>query len=296
MTSRRRNIVLVADDFAISDGVCDGIEQLARGRRLSGTSAIVTLPRWTEDGRRLTALRQFISIGLHINLTLGTPLGAMLSIAPTGVLPSLKSLVAAAMLRRIDRNELAAEIERQLDRFEAGTGHKPDHIDGHQHVHALPVVRDALTEVLQRRYEGRTLRPMVRNPVERLGSPSRAAGTQAKAAVLGGLAAGFGRCIIGAGFPVNDSFAGVTSFRDSEDDVHRDLTAAAHAKGTLHLVMCHPGVPTPELAALDRITERRAAELAVLGGDHALTGGLWLPQREAEEPIVDWRRVREEMA
>lgn len=292
MTAARRNIVLVADDFAISEGVSDGIERLARERRLSGTSAIVTLPRWAADGPRLARLRRHVSIGLHINLTLGAPLGAMRSLAPLGELPSLKTLIAAAMLGRVDRDEVAAEIERQLDRFQDGSGQAPDHIDGHQHVHALPVVREALSEVLRRRYEGHAARPMVRVPVERLRSPGKAVGIRAKAAVLGGLAAGFARHITGAGFPVNDSFAGVTSFREGEDDVHRELAAAAHSEGALHLVMCHPGNPTPELAALDRITQRRAAELAVLGGDHALTSRLWLPQREDEASIVDWERVR----
>lgn len=52
------NILLVADDFAISEGVTEGIEQLARAHRISATSAIVTLP----DGSTMVrGLRPYVA-------------------------------------------------------------------------------------------------------------------------------------------------------------------------------------------------------------------------------------------
>ena len=54
---------------------------------------------------------------------------------------------------RIDTLRLRAEIEAQLDRFEDGVGHGPAHVDGHQHVHQLPGVREVLLSVLAGRYD-----------------------------------------------------------------------------------------------------------------------------------------------
>ncbi len=55
-------------------------------------------------------------------------------------------------------------FHRQLDLFEAALGYPPDHIDGHQHVHALPVVRQALIDVVARRYP--VTPPMLRDPAD----------------------------------------------------------------------------------------------------------------------------------
>ncbi len=71
---------------------------------------------------------------------------------------------------------------------------------------------------------------------------------------------------------------------------------ARRAASGFHLVMCHPGVPSRELAALDPITERRSLELAFLGRDNPITPRLWLPTRSADGPVIDWRQERERMS
>ena len=291
-SSQETVIVLVADDFAISDGVSSGIEQLARQRRISGTSAIVTLPRWRMDGARLAALRSDIAIGLHINLTLGEPLGAMVSLAPAGDLPPIGTLVARALARRIDGREISAEIARQIDAFAQACGHLPDFVDGHQHVHALPVVRRALLDALQSHFQAAEHKPLVRVPSDRLRSHLGRGMAASKAITLSALSAGFADMMRKAGFPTNDGFAGVTSFAAGEADVIADLEVAARAPGRLHLVMCHPGIPTDELASIDPILDRRAAELAVLGRDNALTARMWHPDRAASGERIDWGSVR----
>jgi chitin disaccharide deacetylase len=158
------NVILCADDFALSDGVSRGIEELALARRLSATSAIVTLPDWERHAAVLARLRAYLAIGLHVNLTLGTPLGAMPRLAREDELPGIGALVRESLTGGIRIGEVAAEIERQLDRFTAGTGFPPDFIDGHQHVHALPRVRRALLEVVSARFSGP--RPLIRDPAD----------------------------------------------------------------------------------------------------------------------------------
>ena len=196
----RSIVILCADDYGMSAGVSEGILELAALKRLSATSAIVTLDRWPEDARRLLAIRDRIAIGLHINLTLGAPLGPMPTLAPDGRLPTLSSLLVRALAGRVDREEIAAEVTRQLARFEKELGFAADHIDGHQHVHALPGIRDGVLAALGARFTGR--RPLVRSPAD---SPSRIrkhSSAVSKALLIALLSGGLGGAARAQGFAV----------------------------------------------------------------------------------------------
>src|SRR5206468_3833869 len=70
---------------------------------------------------------------------------------PSGKLPALGALVRSALLGRLPLMEIAAEIARQVDAFAQHFDRLPDHVDGHQHVHALPGIRDALLQMLVER-------------------------------------------------------------------------------------------------------------------------------------------------
>ena len=69
--------------------------------------------------------------------------------------PRPARLAAARFCGLLDIEEIRAEIGRQLDRFEQPRLCAPDHIDGHQHVHVLPGVRQALLETGAQRYPQR---------------------------------------------------------------------------------------------------------------------------------------------
>lgn len=294
-TGPRRNIVLVADDFAISAGVSLGIETLARSRRISATSAIVTLPRWRQDARRLAELRDHVAIGLHINLTLGTPLGRMPTLAPRGLLPSIATVTKLAVARRIDPSEIGAEVSRQIEAFTDATGYPPDIIDGHQHAHALPVVRDGMIAALQRAFSGSARKPLVRVPSRGAQRLPRG-GALFKAGIISVLSQGAASPLRSAGFPINESFAGVSRFATDELAIASDFAVDDLAQHGLAILMCHPGVPTRELAEIDTLVERRAAELAFLGHDNALTPRLWHPTRAPDGPEIDWRHERRVMS
>ena len=303
MTERARsvsggtgNVVLVADDFAISGGVSAGIESLARQRRISATSAIVTLPRWRHDAPRLAALRAEIAIGLHINLTLLQPLGAMPDLAPRGLFPAIGALTLKAVTGRIDVEEIAAETTRQLAAFESATGFPPDVIDGHQHVHALPKIRDGVMMALAARYRSDAARPLLRVPADRARALAARRQSFGKAAVLSLLAAGTSDLFRRTGFPVNDSFAGVTSFAADAATVARDLEAARVAPRGLHIAMCHPGLPTPGFAEPEPIPVVRPGGRGVRGADTVFPAQLGPPPPPADGAVIDWMREREAMA
>jgi chitin disaccharide deacetylase len=277
-------IILCADDFALTDGVSSGIAALARARALSATSVLVTTRHWPAHAGQLADLREAIAIGLHFNLTLGRPLGAMPWLCPTGAFPLVSVVVRASLARHIELEEVTAELDRQLDAFEGALGQPPDFVDGHQHVHALPVVRTAILGVLKRRYGGRKL--LVRDPADSATAILGRGGAVKKALLLATLARGFGDAVRAAGFVANSSFAGVSAF-DERKSYRAELERFFTRASACHLVMCHPGHVDDELATLDPVVGRRAQELATLLDYPELTARLWRPTRTAAG-IASW--------
>ena len=248
---------LCADDFALSPAVSAGILEALAARRLTAVSAMTNRPDWPRSALTLKAFEHQADIGLHLNLTLGTLLGAMPRLAATGVFPTLRSLVGA----RLAQEEIAAEIARQLDAFAAAFGRPPDFIDGHQHVHALPGVRGALFAALDARRLGGRL--WLRDSADGIARILARGVEPAKASAVAILAWGFGRQARARGFATNAGFAGFSAF-DPARDYGRDFARYLQAPGPRHLVMCHPGRVDAELAALDPVTTAREAELAFL--------------------------------
>ena len=278
-------IVVCADDFAMTNGVSQAIIDLAEAGRLSAVSAMTTTAHWPSHATWLARVRGKVSAGLHLNLTLGAPLGAMPTFAPGRTFPTLGGVTGRALLRRIDPAELSAEIDRQIAAFEAEIGFPPDHIDGHQHVHALPQVRACLLGVLVQRYAKSALRPLLRAPAE---PPSRilARGSAVmKSLVLSGLSSGFAGAAATAGFPCNDGFGGVTAFRAGTVDA--EFAQSCAAPGPRHLVMCHPGLIDDELRRIDPILERREDEFRMLAAGR-FPAAIWRPHRSASGPPIDW--------
>jgi len=280
------SIVLCADDYAMTAGISRSILELAADRKLSATSAMVTSPHWVTAAGDVAKLRAQISVGLHLNLTLGDPLGDMPSLAPTGTLPAIGDVTAKAIGGKLDRAEIEAEIDRQCAAFEDALGFPPDHIDGHQHVHALPIVRDAFLAVLKSRYPG-SPKPLIRNPADHLRRIVARGRAVPKALTLAWLARGFGTAVRTAGFPVNTGFAGVTGFKAGSTSA--DFAAAVTKPGPRHMVMCHPGYVDDELRRIDPVTDRRKAEHDTLAAG-GFPAPLWHPDRSVDGPPVDWPR------
>lgn len=282
-------LILCADDYGLSAGVSEAIRELAGQQRLSATSAIVTLARWPEDARRLLAVRNNIAVGLHINLTLGAPLGPMPTLAPRGHLPTLGSLLARALARRIDGAEIAAEVARQLARFEAELGFAPDHVDGHQHVHALPAVRQGVLAALTARFPHGG--PLVRDPAVNASSIRMRSFAASKAFLISLFASGFGNAARARGFAINTSFSGVSSF-DRRISYTDELAAALLATSRRHLIMCHPGHVDAALPSLDAVVARREDEYEAIARYPDLPTLLWRPARLSDGPPVNWSATK----
>ncbi len=263
--------ILCADDFAMTRGISDGIIALAEAGRLSATCAMVNMPHWPTQAERAVALRDRFALGLHLNLTFGSPLGPMPKLAPNGEFPAANKLVDRAVSRAIDRDEVAGEIERQVDRFEAVAKVAPDFVDGHHHAHVLPGIRDALFTVLQRRFPGGG--PLIRDSADRPRAIIRRRVASAKALTASALAFGFRRRALASGFATNQGFSGYSTFGPIRyaDEFDRFLVDP----GPRPMIMCHPGLPDDEFGDRDSISRRRPEEYAHLSTRNGLPDIIW---------------------
>lgn len=254
--STERQVAFCADDFGVDQAVNDAIVDLAARSRLSATSVLV-------DGSAVQNAKTLLGplaldIGLHLNLT-----DAIGQLTSTDVKP-LARLILQAHARQLSRQWVRAGIERQFDRFEGLFGQAPDYVDGHLHVHQLPIVRDGLIDVLNRRYPGQKIWIRdTRSPpglkqswswsdrfkpwlIGHLGMPALA--TQAHA----------------NGWQTNHGFVGVYDFTRTHpayDDMLKRW--CAHCT-TGSLIMTHPA---KQSMAGDSIGQSRVDEYLVLGSD-----------------------------
>jgi len=247
-----RRIIVCADDFGMSKAINEGILALARKGRLSAVSCLTMTPFFREDAHRLNALD--VDVGVHLNFT--EP-----GLHPETSRP-LPRLIARTYARTLSIARLCTQIERQLDAFEATLGHRPHFVDGHQHVHHLPQIREALIGILRQRY-GDDL-PWVRSS-----RPGLLAGLpfsfKAKAHIIGALGAHrFARQAYVAGLHTNRSLLGVYDFRGGITGYVRLLLTWLNNADDGDLLMCHPALAS---ADDDASSAQRNAEFTVLNDD-----------------------------
>lgn len=272
---------LCADDFAQCEEVSAGILDLVAKGRLSGVSVMTNSPAWSRHAALLLPFAGRISVGLHLTLTHGLPLGSTPNLASHGAPPVLPALICRAFLRQLDLEEIRSEIHRQCDAFERCAGMPPDHVDGHQHIHVLPGIRSVLLAVLRERYRGRAI--LVRDPSDRplsilLRKPL------AKPMMVAALSVGFGSSVRRSGFLVNMGFSGFSRFAKVPYD--HEFAQSLRFLGREHLIMCHPGRPSN--GNQDPLFHRRGEELDQLMNWPGLPEQIWHPSRRADDGQVNW--------
>lgn len=219
-----RPVILNADDYAMDAGVDAAILALAERGIVTAASTMTLSPLWPEAGRRLLDVR--VDRGLHLDLT------SPFAVSPAGP-PSLLKLMAAAFRGGLDRRAVRGSIDRQLERFDAVTHTPPDFVDGHQHVHQLPVIGEELIAALKARYGEASSAIALR-----LCRAHRWRGV--KASIIAGAGArDFARRAARHGHPMNTDFAGVYGFSARADLAALWRRWLGSLIGERPLVMCH---------------------------------------------------------
>ncbi|MDB5953451.1 ChbG/HpnK family deacetylase [Ramlibacter sp.] len=239
-------LTVCVDDFGLDAGIHRAALGLAALGRLGAVSCMVAAPAWREAAKATAELAPWrVGVGLHLDLTEYT--------VDPRCRGSLPEWLARSALGRIDTLRLRAEIEAQCDRFESAVGRAPAHVDGHQHVHQLPGVREVLISVLASRY--REL-PWVRSTRV----PPAAGG---KARVIQALGEhGLRQLCAATGIAQNRHLLGVYGFHGGADRYLALLTTWLRSAGDGDLLMCHPSVGGGAAA----FTAARRCEFDVLAG------------------------------
>ena len=132
MSPAAKVLIVNADDFGLTPGVSRGILEAHRNGIVTSTTLLVNreIPPAQRDELQASGL----GVGVHLNLTLGTPVSN-----PRRV-PSLvdaegrfiRDAREAAARARID--EARIELGSQIDAFRKIMGRFPTHLDTHHHV------------------------------------------------------------------------------------------------------------------------------------------------------------------
>ncbi len=230
-----KKIILCADDYGQNQSISQAIITLLEKNRLSATSCMTTAPFWCEHAHWLQPIKNKVDIGLHFNLTEGQPLTKSQPFMP------LAKLLRKAHWRMLNPITIKAELNAQLDLFENAMGKLPDFIDGHQHVHQLPVIRQVLLNVYEERLrkQGSYIRCVYDpNVILRLGSRY-----YIKNLIIQLLTAGasFKKALVERKIAHNSSFAGVYQFSDATyyPTIFPRFLDQIRDQG---IIMCHPGL------------------------------------------------------
>jgi len=150
LSSGARLLIVNADDFGLTPGVCNGILRGHRDGIISSTTALAVGPAFASHAPAL--VDSGLPTGAHLAVVGEDPPVLAAREIPTlvdehGRFPlSWRTFVRRAALGRIDREDLRREFRAQIEVLRAA-GVQPTHIDAHQNVHLWPSVADVVIEV-----------------------------------------------------------------------------------------------------------------------------------------------------
>jgi predicted glycoside hydrolase/deacetylase ChbG (UPF0249 family) len=235
-----KKLIINADDFGLTDGVCRGIVEAINHGLVSSTSAMVCMPGAAERIARW-APRIKGRIGLHLQLT-----GDCEPCLPPEEIPSLVNdqgrLPRKPEEVRAEPEQAAREWRAQAARLR-DLGIEPSHLDSHHHIHERPeyfsVYADLAAELAK--------------PVRNL--------KRCMANILDARGVAHPAICVTDWFGENTDLPGLIAC----------LEAAYKKAGADQLLelMCHPGYTDGELRSISTYSDQRDKELKVLTSPEA---------------------------
>ena len=134
---------ICADDFGETPEIDQGILELIRKGQIQAVSVLTICDGDSRSTAELRTHSGQIQIGLHLALTRWP----MLSTGEAQ--PSYFTRFFQALIGQISVDSIRKEIAAQVFRFREKFGFYPDYIDGHEHVHFLKGIREALVLTLK---------------------------------------------------------------------------------------------------------------------------------------------------
>jgi predicted glycoside hydrolase/deacetylase ChbG (UPF0249 family) len=248
-----KRIILCADDFGQAPHISQAILNLANNKRISATSCMTTASDWIHSGEELKGLQDKIDIGLHFNLTHGDG----------DNFRPISYWLLHSIAHQIDKKFIESRLNEQLDSFVNVLGRSPDFIDGHLHVHTLPVIRDLVIKVIKERFHNslpyvRSLNPMLHT----------ADSSIMKSFAIRAVSYGFTRALDLQKIKHNTNFGGIYSLQ--QDKPYRQFMIRWLQQATPDtLIMCHPGLG-PDVTNKDPSHTARPQEYLYLSSEEFL--------------------------
>lgn len=134
-------LIINADDFGYFECTSRGIADAAQRGRVTATGVLATRP---DLARHLTWLEpcEDLDLGVHLNLTWGSPLTAAMSARLSrwnGHFPGLNGMAGLILAKSIEPSVICAELRSQIDRC-LRLRESVAFLNSHQHIHMLPPV------------------------------------------------------------------------------------------------------------------------------------------------------------
>ena len=253
-------LIVSADDFGLTDGVCRAVLRGHREGLVTATS-LLAVGRSFELAARMLADHPGLDAGAHLAIVGEDPPLLSAREIPTlvdqrGSFPlSYRTVVARGATGRLDPDDVRRECTAQLDRI-AAAGVTVSHLDTHQHTHLWPSVGQVVVELAVRRGV-----PAVRTP--------RSARLLPVVVPVNLLAARLRRRITRAGLMTTTGYAGLDEAGAMDHTAFgRAVTRPAralHERGGSLEINTHPGeAGDPDLGRFDWGGYRWSDELAML--------------------------------
>jgi predicted glycoside hydrolase/deacetylase ChbG (UPF0249 family) len=262
------SLIVTADDFGIGQKTSEGIIRTHLQGPVTATSLMTVTGDHARASIPLLADAPDLDVGLHLVLTRcgEKPLMARQSsglVDRDGEFFSNGKLWLRAFTGKLDQIGVADEIAAQTELFHKLVGRPPAYVDGHHHAHQLPIVREALLDVM-----AHDLLPRI----TRITTESSRIKHKVGSVRLKRMAARFLGKQAADRFQkgwvwTNDSFFGMLSEADLRRKFPWDrYLSALPETGVIEWVV-HPGLPDETLPGRDDYQAARAKELEALTGE-----------------------------
>lgn len=129
-------LIINGDDFGITHACNLAILDCFNHGVMTSASMMTNMP-YAEEAAKLWKDNPKLSVGLHLNLTVGYPLCRNLRTL-TNEDGTFNKQVLKAKPQDIDIEEMRLECQSQMDKFIEMTGRLPDHINSHHGIEAIP--------------------------------------------------------------------------------------------------------------------------------------------------------------
>jgi predicted glycoside hydrolase/deacetylase ChbG (UPF0249 family) len=243
-----KQLIINSDDYGRSPDISRGIREAHLRGVVTSTTCMMNIPTTAGDIARALQETPKLGMGVHLVLTMGTPISAPESVPSlvdeNGYFFKIRPILER--LPRLNIEEVKMEWRAQIEHFVQSAGRKPTHLDSHHHSSYLtPDLFRAMLE-LAREYECAIRYPFTETWKEM---------EQVSRHVPG--------IIQEFNVPRPDTF--ISDFYDEEATFEHLLEIIHNMKEGTNELMCHPGYVDQEFAERESpYNYQRERELSIL--------------------------------